>query len=332
MEKNNGARHGQLEAVGISRRKFLGSLFTSVTSIGFLGGRAEGRPLAGVKGQSKLQPGDIVFVDSGSGIEGGFVIRVNSETGEKGILSSGGLLQNPFGVAFEASGQVIVSDSSRLIGINPETGAQSLLADNSRGDLGQPYGLAVERPGLLAIANLKDVLRLDVSSNRIQTISTGGTLQYPLGVAMGSRNEFFVLNMAFPPEIIRVSPKGGQMVISRGGLLKAPQAIAVLDPFIYVTDVATPDGNFGIGRIIAISMQSGEQTVVAEGEYLSGPVGIAATERGELIVGDPYTTTESSQQFQGGIMRVDPVTSKQTLITQGEGDFVNPRGVAIVPS
>ena len=95
--------------------------------------------------------------------------------------------------------------------------------------------------------------------------------------------------------------------------------------------MATADGNFGLGRIIGINGQTGEQSIAAEGAYLSGPVGIAAMESGELIIGDPYATRlQSTEKFAGGIVRIDPITHKQTLLASGEGSFVNPRGVAIV--
>jgi DNA-binding beta-propeller fold protein YncE len=327
------AFHGETVAgVNYSRRRFLTSLIASATSISALSAWAQVDRFSRPKLQPKLQPGDIIFVDLGNAIEGGFVVKVDPNTGEKTVLSSGGLLQNPFGVAVAADGQLIVSDSGRLIGIDSETSSQSIIVDNPGGHLGQPYGLIVEHPGSLIVANLKEVLRVNFSSNRIQTICTGGNLLYPLDVARTSRNELLVLNMAFPPQIIRVGPNGEQSVLTQGGLLKAPQAMAILNDKIYVTDVATADGNFGVGRIIEIDAQSGTQTIAVEGEYLSGPVGIAATESGQLIIADPYTARESSGEFDGGIMRIDPVIRKQTLITLGEGAFVNPRGVAIIPN
>jgi len=38
------------------------------------------------------------------------------------VIASGGLLRMPFGVVIDADGQIIVSDSGRLIRIDPETG------------------------------------------------------------------------------------------------------------------------------------------------------------------------------------------------------------------
>jgi len=282
---------------------------------------------------SRLEPGDIVYVDSGDAIQGGFVIKVDGQTREKSVISSGGLLRLPFGVVIDAEGQIIVSDSGRLIRIDPETGGQTLIADNSMGDLGQPCGLAMERRNSIVVANLQSVMRVNPHSGQIQTACTGGSLLYPLCVAVTEREELVVLNMAFPPEIIRVHPNGVQSVISRGGLLNRPQAFAVQGDHIYITDVANSDGNFGIGRVIDVDARTGEQTIAAEGQYLSGPVGIALDNEGQLVVGDPYTVNpERADQLDGGIIRINLFTHQQDLVTRGTGSFVNPRGVAIVPN
>jgi len=282
---------------------------------------------------AKLQPGDTVYVDSGNAIQGGFVIKVNPVTGEKTVIASGSLLQIPIGVVIDPAGQIIVSDSGRLIRIEPETSTQSLIADNSHGDLGWPCGLAIDRHQSILIANLQAVIRFNPNSSHVQTVCAGGSLLYPLSVAVADNGDVIVLNMAFPPEIILVGPTGARTIIARAGLLNRPQAIAVQGDHIYVTDVATPDGNFGIGRVIDVDASTGDQSVVAQGDYLCGPVGITVDGAGQLIVGDPYTINlDSPDLFDGGIIRIDPATHQQVLITRGEGAFVNPTGVVIVPN
>src|SRR6476620_5219782 len=105
---------------------------------------------------------------------------------------------------------------------------------------------------------------------------------------------------------------GGQKVIAESGYLNNPQGIALIGSDLYVTDVATPDGNFGVGRVLHVDMQTGVQTVIAEGNYLVGPVGIAADNSGGLIVGDPYTINPASPTlYDGGVIRVDPSTGSQ---------------------
>ena len=316
---------GSVQLAGVSRRGLLASLFGLLAAITAYGAQAQE--------SARLQPADIVYVDSGDAVLGGLVIKVDGRTHEKYVISAGGLLQMPFGVVIDEDGRIIVSDSGRLIQIDSESGAQRLIADNSGGNLGWPCGLAKERHGSIVVANLQAVVRVNLNSRRIQTVSAGGSLLAPVCVAVTEQSEVIVLNLALPPEIIRVNPNGTQTIFARGGLLNRPQAIAVHGDHIFVTDVATADGNFGIGRVIDVDASTGEQSVAAEGEYLCGPVGLAVDDEGQLIVGDPYIINlDSPDRFDGGIIGINPVTHEQTLIIRGEGAMINPRGVAIVPS
>jgi len=110
-----------------------------------------------------------------------------------------------------------------------------------------------------------------------------------------------------------VSPRNGELkLISQSGYLRRPQGLAVRGKDIYVTDVATLDMNLGVGRIIRVNANTGNQDVLSEGNYLVGPVGIAIEQDGQLIVGDPYTINpESPNLFDGGIIRVDKNTGVQ---------------------
>src|ERR1041384_775111 len=73
-----------------------------------------------------LNAGDIVYADSGDAINGGYVLKVDPTTHDVSVISHGGFLSLPFDVVVTANGQVIVSDSGRIIGIDPATGAQTL--------------------------------------------------------------------------------------------------------------------------------------------------------------------------------------------------------------
>jgi hypothetical protein len=288
-------------------------------------------------GQVSLKSGDIIYSDSGDAIQGGFIIKVDPATGAQTVISSGAYLQMPFAPVVDATGQIVVSDSGRLIRINPQTGAQTIFADNHSGPLGIPYGLAVNRYGNILAANLEAVLLVDAQSGQIGIVSAGGNLIQPLAVAVAINGQIFAVNIGLNRQIIRINPQtGAHWVISESGLLKNPQAIAVHGNDLYITDVATPDGSFGIGRIIHIDAQLGTQTIVSEAGNLVGPVGIAVEANGQLIVGDPYTINPASLDiadggYDGGIIRIDPATGAQQLLARGHGSFVNPRGVAVVP-
>src|SRR5207249_3306063 len=192
------------------------------------------------------------------------------------VISSGGSLYLPFDVAIDAAGQVVVSDSGRLIRINPDTGSQTVIADNTSGKLGVPFGIDIDRHGNVLVANAQAIVAVDPATSQIQPVSSGRNFLYPLGVAIGDKGELYVANMAFPAQIVRVNPQNGaQTVVAQGIYLNHPQSLAVKGDDIYVTDVTDPNGNFGTGRVIHVDARTGNQTVVAEAGNLVGPVGIA---------------------------------------------------------
>lgn len=283
-------------------------------------------------GEGALNPGDIVYADSGNAVEGGFIVKVDGATGAQSVVSSGGSLEAPFDVAINRDGTIIVSDSGRLIEIEPATGRQTVLAHQPGLPLGSAFGIDIEATGDVVAANARDVVRLDADSGQIELVASGRQLGCPLGVAVAAKNELVIADAAQPPQVVRVNAHNGSLkVVSKGGFLQSPQSIAARGRDIYLTDVATSDGNFGVGRVVHVDAATGRQTVVAEGGYLVGPVGIALEQDGRLIVGDPYTTNpDNRNKYDGAIIGIDPANGRQTLIARGEGARVNPRGVAIV--
>ena len=282
-----------------------------------------------------LKPGDIIYADSGNGIDGGSIIRVDPDTGEQTVISSGRNLIRPFDVVFDDQGQIITSDTGlccTLIRIDPNNGDQTVIADNSREVLGVPFGIAVSADFGVLVANAQNLVRVDPTTGESRTVSSGGQFVAPLGVALAGNGQAFVLNRASPPAIVRVDLGTGiQTVVSLGGYLNSPQAIVARNHDLYVTDVATPDGNFGIGRVIHVDLRTGAQSVVSAGGLLVGPVGIDLSESGQIVVGDPYTINpDSPEVYDGGIIRIDPRSGAQSLIARGRQGIVNPRGVAVV--
>jgi sugar lactone lactonase YvrE len=284
----------------------------------------------------QLQAGDIIYADSGNAIEGGFIVKVDPDTGEQTVLSSGGDLIRPFDVVLDAQGQIIASDSGRccrLTCIAPATGLQTVVANNSPPMLGLPYGLTVAGNGDVLIANGEAIVRVNPVTGETRIVTSGGASFHPLGVTVSAEGDLFVLNRASPSEILRVHPiHGTRKVVSRGGLLRDPRAIVAKDNFIYVTDVAADNGDFGLGRVIRVDARTGAQSIVSEGGFLVGPVGIALEDDGQIVVGDPYTINPASNDlFDGGVVRIDPVSGAQTLIARGYGGMANPCGLTVVP-
>ena len=279
---------------------------------------------------------EIVFTDSQAA-----VLHANAVTGDQGIVTRENKLVQPFGIAVGRGGELFVSDTgcASLLRIDPATQTQAVLACGET--LGVPFGIALERSGTILVANAKALLRVDPSSATPAVVSAPGLaqslFQYPLAVTVAENGDIFVADALGP--IFRVDPNtGAQTLIASGGYLQRPQGIAVKGHNLYVTDVATPDMNFGVGRIIRIDLNTCQQSELSKGRNLLGPVGIAIEPDGDLIIGDPYTINPDRHEadggpaFDGAIIRIDKNTGYQHVIARGSYNFVNPRGVALLPS
>src|SRR5882724_4249717 len=189
-----------------------------------------------------LKSGDIIYADSGDAIAGGFVIKVDGKTGAQTVVSSGNLLRQPFGVVIDSQNQIVVTDSARLIRIDPLTGTQKVIADDSSGLLGSPYGIALNHHGAVLAANLQAILAIDPVTGHAEVVASGGHLRSPVAIALAEGGQdLFILDLGSPREIIRLNLKShAQTIISQGDYLKSPQSIVVKGGALYVTDVATP--------------------------------------------------------------------------------------------
>jgi streptogramin lyase len=270
----------------------------------------------------------LVFADSQAAI-----LRADSVSGAAEIMSKDEKLMQPYGIAVGTSGEVFVSDTgcSGLLGVNPSTGEQRVIS--SGGLLGVPFGIAVERTGKILVSNGQSLLRVDPDSGAQDLVSGGGNLfQVPIAMTVDEDDNIYVVDAL--GAVVRVNPtSGAQTAVAKGGHLHRPQGIVASGKYVYVTDVATADSNFGVGRVIRIDVRNGHQTILSEGAHLVGPVGITVDPNGELIVSDPYTINpDSAELFDGAIIRVHPKTGAQSLIARGSANFVNPRGVAVLPN
>jgi streptogramin lyase len=285
----------------------------------------------GAVAATPLQVGDILWADSF-----GAVFKYTPATEEHSMFASGDKLVQPFGIAVEANGDVLVSDTGALaiIRIDSQTGTQSVLSSGPR--LGVPYGIALEQDGNIVVANSEAIVRVDPISGNPTPVSErrqfgpfGG--YHPLGVAVADNGDLIVANGGLSGGLIRVNPRNGQQKrLTKEGALKWLQAIAINGNDIYVTALATDDGNFGVGRVVHFDLRARVPIEISYGRNLVGPVGIAVDGDGQLVVGDPYTINpDSLNLYDGGIIKIDPL-GNQNLLVRGDGDFVNPRGVAIV--
>jgi DNA-binding beta-propeller fold protein YncE len=250
--------------------------------------------------------GSVIVVDMGRFVTAdGAVIRVDPTTGAQGLVSKGGALVDPAGVAVAPDGALAVLENvgaggdPAVIRVDPRTGAQSTLAQG--GELCNPFGIAFEPSGNVVVADY-------------------GTLAL--------RGRPIVECPARPSgALIRVEPSTGrQSVVSAGNLFRSPFGVAV-DPDGGI--LVANEGVTATGAVVAVDPSTGDQRTVSPNvvdDLFRFPERVALAPDGNLLVSD----FQLADRF-GGVVRVSPADGAQSIAWQGEL-FNNPLGLAVVAS
>jgi len=249
-----------------------------------------------------LFPGDIVVSDP-NGLGLGAIFKVDPITGAQTTVSSDGLFTTggggPRGITIDAMGEILVADPNALGG-------------------GCPVGCG-------------GIIKVNPVTGGQTVVSSGGLFVNPWGLTLDPIGDIIVADeTAFGATIFRVNPiTGSQTVISSGGSMDAPYDLAIAaNGDIIVSD---PLG-LGVGAIFRINPISGAQTTISSGGFFTtgggGPRGLALDGNGDILVADPNALGGGCPVGCGAIIKVDPVTGAQTVVSSG-GMFVNPWGLAI---
>lgn len=200
--------------------------------------------------------GDVIVVHRINGL-----IRVNPISGAQSILSQGGLFRDPWAIAIDKqTGYIYVADSGydngrpvneagKIIRVDPNTGAQTLIAagspctlfpagvacvnTTSAGSyLSHPYGIAIDYtgvPGTLIVADMGSfngngaIIRINAVPNGTQTLVSGPSsavpapqvaqlspLGCPMGVAVEPNGNILATTFTFPvPATPTIPPPSG---------------------------------------------------------------------------------------------------------------------------
>ena len=148
-------------------------------------------------------------------------------------------------------------------------------------------------------------------------------------------NSVVTKQSAASPVVLKANPATGALTeVSRNGaqgdLFRHPYDIAVAaDGSLLVADMgayATPSDRTPDGRIIRVDPVTGAQSLVASGNLLVDPAGLALAPNGLIYVIENVGTLG-----QPGVVSVDPATGAQSLVTQG-GQLCYPFGIAVHPN
>ena len=271
---------------------------------------------SGIGTQAKalsLQAGDVVVSDYTSGA----IFRVNPVTGIQTMISSGGGLVNPHGIAIESSGSILVAErsSQTILRINPVTGSQTTVSTG--GSFVSIVDLELEASGQILVSDVgsQAIFRVDPVTGVQSTVSSGVNLDNLLrGIAVESNGDILAVNN----NVVRIDPVSGlQTVIASGSNFQASANITVkASGNILVADreAFTP-----LGGVIRVDGVTSTQTAVSSGGNFVDPYGIAVETNGQILVSD-YTTDS--------IYRVDPVSGVQSLVSSG-GFLADPYDIEI---
>ena len=239
----------------------------------------------------------------------GRVIRVDPATGNQTLVSEGGRLVDPAGIAVAPDGALYVLENvgaggtPEVLRVDPATGAQSVVTSGNL--LCYPFGIAIEPAGTLVVTDFGDegevdcpvdldqglVVRVHPASGAQTLVSKralpwGLILEKPFGVAVSPSGEILVANK----DIDLANSGGPDALIEVDNVIGAQTPVSPntgLDPFVDPRRPALlPDGNLlttdfllddqegGLVHV-AYADRSGTQTVLRQSrELFNNPLGL----------------------------------------------------------
>jgi hypothetical protein len=239
----------------------------------------------------------------------GRIIRVDPATGVQSLVSQGGELVDPAGIAVGPDGTLFVVENvgvgpardPAVVRIDPASGAQSVLTRG--GNLCYPFGIAIEPSGNLIVTDFGD-------------LTAGGAIQIDCLQDFGS--------------VVRVSASGAQQLLSfnempvPGNVLRGTFGAAVdASGAVLVVNQTSAQA-----AVAAIDSANGSQTPVTPNSTTADafelPQRMTVLPDGNLLVAD-YALNDQ----EGGLVGVDRATGAASIVRQGTL-FNNPIGVTAV--
>ncbi|MGA2439951.1 MAG: hypothetical protein ABSH08_03265 [Tepidisphaeraceae bacterium] len=215
----------------------------------------------------------------------GAILRINPFTGQQSVVSVGGSLFHPTAVAFDANGDLVVTEAYNVLLINPANGDQTIVA--SGGVLAVTTGIAVAKNGNYFVSNFQSpgvgsgVVEINPTTGSQTRVSTGGNMDLgPEDLWIDNTNaqrllvaEAYTGAGTTGPSLLGInSATGAQSVISSEGSLGFPTAVTQdSSGNSYVTDQLS---DLGGANVVRVNLNTGQQRVISSGGYLETPLGI----------------------------------------------------------
>jgi DNA-binding beta-propeller fold protein YncE len=287
------------------------------------------------------------FASGSAPVADGRVIRVDPATGAQRVVSWGGQLVDPAGLAVAPNGSLLVVENvgvggnprnpvpgakhPAVIRINPATGAQTVVARGA--PMCYPFGIAVDRQGGILVTDFGSL----ADGSVVCTATGGGVIGVnPVSGAQQWRsfNGDPFGNLFLGPIGIAVEPSGTVLVANQRSSDAAVEAVnpatglqQTITPNASPTDTfeqpqrvaVAPDGNLVVsdyalntreGGLVSVVRATGEARILRSGSLFNNPLGVA------VVVNRPPVAalTFSPRRVAGG----RPVTFDASASTDPE--------------
>lgn len=228
---------------------------------------------------------------------------------------------------------------SGVIGINPSTGAQTVISKDQQFSV--PVDPREAHDGQLYVTDYSAygtgaVFQVDPNTGHQTLVAKGGYINGP--VALAVINHKLYISDVGPDDgtfsnIVEINPSNGkQRLIASGGPFYNPLAIvAAPGNNLYVLDQHA----LGTGAVFEVSIAQGQQRVLSTGGVMRFPIDMGQDANGKLIVFNRDSATDFTMGA-GSVLRVNPQTGAQTVISSGgllsalDGGAVAPDGTIYV--
>jgi uncharacterized delta-60 repeat protein len=269
-------------------------------------------------GARTIVPGDILVTANR-----GEVVHIDPNTGRRTIITAGGNIGTssaPQGIAVEASGHLLVTDSAadNLIRVNPATGSQTVLATGFT-SIGQ---VAVEPTGKILVTDLDAfggggaLVRVDPMTGVKTTLASENGFRHPFGLDVAANGNIIVVD-TLPPEsqqfaIYRVDPVTGALsAVSVNSGVVHPLGIDITSSgAFWVADQSAFGFNGGAFKFL---QDSGGPVDSFGGSPFVDPHDLVEDFDGTLLITDPSSS--------GSIFRKNLSTGSLTTVFSGPDSF-----------
>lgn len=307
--------------------------------------------------RAQLSPGDIVVADRNANplgpIGDGAIFKVDPATGAVSVLATSALFDNPFDVALDAEGNVLVVDrDADPAGLGGDTGAVFRFAPGQAPAVlaasplfNNPAGVAIDAQGDVLVADLDaNPAGLGVPNpgaifrfapgQAPSTIATSAQFVTPNDVALDAAGNVLVADANADPAGFGASPGA----IFRFAAGQAPAALATGPPFVDPLGVALdPQGNVlvadagasgGPGAIFRFALGQAPGLLATSAQF-DTPERVALDAEGNLLVADADADPAGLGTSPGAIFRFAPGQPPAPLAASAQ--FDSPLGLAVVP-